>query len=93
MAKAKEISIDELVGSKDTKLVKPKQINKTKESEMTKFYQTTKFAIIATVVATSLVIFGGYKLHEYVYNKGYNAAKTEQANIKAQVSAQLKENQ
>lgn len=92
MAKAKEISLDDLVGSKDTKLTKPKN-KQTKESEMTKFYQTTKFAIVSTVIVTALVIFGGYKLHEYVYNQGYNAAQTEQAAIQKEVTAQLKNNQ
>lgn len=91
MAKAKEISIEDIVGSKDTQLTKPKT-NK-KEKEMTKLYKSTKFTIAATVIVTALVIFGGYKLHEFVYNQGYNAAISEQASVQKLVSAQLKQNQ
>ena len=90
MAKAKEISIDDLTGSKDTELVKPKTNNKKKEEQVKKFIKSTKVIVVLTVILTSLAIFSGYKLYEFVYNQGYEAAKSEQTAIEKQVTAKLK---
>ena len=91
MAKAKEISIEDLTGSEDTELIKPKTNNKKKEEQVKKFIKSTKFIVALTVILTALTIFGGYKLYEYVYAQGYEAAKTEQIAIQKQVTAKLKQ--
>lgn len=86
MAKAKEISIDELVGSKDTKLKQPKQ---QKETEVK---NSNKKTIVVTVVSTLAVLaaivaifYAGMQ-----YEKGRQDVIVQEA---TKLSNQLKENQ
>lgn len=84
MAKAKEISLDELVGSKDTKLKKPKQ---QKEKEVKNSNKKTivvsvvsTLAVLATIVA---IFYAGMQ-----YEKGRQDVIVQEA---TKLSKQLKE--
>lgn len=51
----KEISIDDLIGSKDTKIVKPK--NKNKETKMSKTIKVSTLIISIAVVISIILSF------------------------------------
>ena len=86
MAKAKEISIDELVGSEDTTLKTPKQ---QKEKEVK---NSNKKTIVATVVLTIAVLaaIGAIFYAGMQYEKGRQDVIVQEA---TKLSKQLKENQ
>lgn len=52
---SKEISIDDLIGSKDTKIVKPK--NKNKETKMSKTIKVSTLIISIAVVISIILSF------------------------------------
>ena len=74
MAKPKEISLDDIIGSEDTKLIKPKQ---QKEVAMTK---STKKTAILSVVSTLAVIAAVAGI--FIAGMNYERSKTEDVNAK-----------
>lgn len=82
----KEISIDDLVGSKDTKIVKPK--NKNKETKMSKTIKVSTLIIsIAVVISIILSFIAGMIMSNHLNNNF-----EEQVNQKAQSIIDLKAN-
>lgn len=82
----KEISIDDLVGSKDTKIVKPK--NKNKETKMSKTIKVSTLIIsIAVVISIILSFVAGMIMSNHLNNNF-----EEQVNQKAQSIIDLKAN-
>ena len=80
----KEISIDDLVGSKDTKLKKPK--NKNKETKMSKTIKVSTLIIsIAVVISIILSFIAGMQVSNHLNNNF-----EEQVNQKAQSIIDLK---
>lgn len=80
----KEISIDDLVGSKDTKIVKPK--NKNKETKMSKTIKVSTLIIsIAVVISIILSFVAGMQVSNHLNNNF-----EEQVNKKAQSIIDLK---
>lgn len=64
----------------------------TKEMK-TRFYKTTTFTVITTIVVTLGAVAGAFYLYDFVYNKGVNDERNRQANVKveaAQLVAELK---
>ena len=74
MAKPKEISLDDIIGSEDTKLIKPKQ---QKEVAMT---VSTKKTAIVSVVSTLAVIAAIAGI--FIAGMNYERTKTEDVNAK-----------
>ena len=80
----KEISIDDLIGSKDTKLVAPK--NKNKETKMSKTIKVSTLIIsIAVVISIILSFIAGMQVSNHLNNNF-----EEQVNQKAQSIIDLK---
>ena len=80
----KEISIDDLTGSKDTKIVKPK--NKNKETKMSKTIKVSTLIIsIAVVISIILSFIAGMQVSNHLNNNF-----EEQVNQKAQSIIDLK---
>lgn len=80
----KEISIDDLIGSKDTKIVKPK--NKNKETKMSKTIKVSTLIIsIAVVISIILSFVAGMQVSNHL-----NDNFEEQVNKKAQSIIDLK---
>ena len=80
----KEISIDDLVGSKDTKLVAPK--NKNKETKMSKTIKVSTLIIsIAVIISIVLSFIAGITVSNHLNNNF-----EEQVNQKAQSIIDLK---
>ena len=80
----KEISIDDLIGSKDTKIVKPK--NKNKETKMSKTIKVSTLIIsIAVVISIILSFIAGIAVSNHLNNNF-----EEQVNQKAQSIIDLK---
>ena len=80
----KEISIDDLIGSKDTKIVKPK--NKNKETKMSKTIKVSTLIIsIAVVISIILSFVAGMIMSNHLNNNF-----EEQVNQKAQSIIDLK---
>ena len=80
----KEISIDDLTGSKDTKIVKPK--NKNKETKMSKTIKVSTLIIsIAVVISIILSFVAGMIMSNHLNNNF-----EEQVNQKAQSIIDLK---
>ena len=48
-------------------------------------------SIVVTAVVTLGVVFAGFKLHEYVYNKGVNDEKARQTSITEEVVKSVKQ--
>ena len=70
----------------------PKQTKKTikKESKM-KSKTPIIISIVVTAILTLGVVFAGFKLHEYVYNKGVNDEKARQTSITEEVVKSVKQ--
>ena len=80
----KEISIDDLTGSKDIKMVKPK--NKNKETKMSKTIKVSTLIIsIAVVISIILSFIAGMQVSNHLNNNF-----EEQVNQKAQSIIDLK---
>lgn len=93
MAKAKEISIDELVGSKDTKLKTPKQ---QKETEVKTLKNNSTIKTIVTVIVTVAITLGVVYAAYSLYQMGHAAGVQHQKSIDSQITAtveKLKTNQ
>lgn len=74
-----------------------KSIDKTektkKENNKVKnFFKSTKFTIAATIILTLLAVYGTYSLYNFIYTKGYQDAKHDQAAIAKQVAELSKAN-
>lgn len=86
MAKAKEISLDELVGSKDTKLKTPKQQKETEVKNSNK--KTIVVSVVSTLAVLAAIVAIFYAGMQY--EKGRQDVIVQEA---AKLSQQLKENQ
>ena len=82
----KEISIDDLVGSKDTKIVKPKNKNKEEVMKTSKTIKVSTLIIsIAVVISIILSFVAGMIMSNHLNNNF-----EEQVNQKAQSIIDLK---
>lgn len=80
----KEISIDDLIGSKDTKIVKPK--NKNKETKMSKTIKVSTLIISVAVILSIIISF----IAGMIVSQKLNNDFEEQVNQKAQSIIDLK---
>ena len=62
-----------------------KTTKKIKKESKVKSKTPIIISIIVTVIVTLGVVFAGFKLHEYVYNKGVNDEKARQTSITEEV--------
>ena len=82
----KEISIDDLIGSKDTKIVKPKNKNKEEVMKTSKTIKVSTLIIsIAVVISIILSFIAGMQVSNHLNNNF-----EEQVNQKAQSIIDLK---
>ena len=86
MAKAKEISLDELVGSEDTKLKTPKQQKETEVKNSNK--KTIVVSVVSTLAVLAAIVAIFYAGMQY--EKGRQDVIVQEA---TKLSNQLKENQ
>lgn len=84
MAKAKEISLDELVGSEDTKLKTPKQ---QKETEVKTLKNNSTIKTIVTVIVTVAITLGAVYAAHSLYQMGHAAGVQHQKSIDSQITA------
>ena len=84
MAKAKEISLDELVGSKDTKLKTPKQQKETEVKNSNK--KTIVVSVVSTLAVLAAIVAIFYAGMQY--EKGRQDVIVQEA---TKLSKQLKE--
>ena len=81
--KLKPLEAPKKQSKKQTKTIK-------KESKM-KSKTPIIISIVVTAVVTLGVVFAGFKLHEYVYNKGVNDEKARQTSITEEVVKSVKQ--
>ena len=80
MAKPKEISLDDIIGSEDTKLIKPKQPKQQKEVAMTVSTKKTAIVSIVSTLAVIAAIAG-------IFIAGMNYERTKTEDVSAKVNA------
>lgn len=65
---------------------------KKENNKVKNFFKSTKFTIAATIILTLLAVYGTYSLYNFIYTKGYQDAKHDQAAIAKQVAELSKAN-
>ena len=69
----------------------PKQTKTIKKESKMKSKTPIIVSIVVTAVVTLGVVFAGFKLYEYVYNKGVNDEKARQTSITEEVVKSVKQ--